>query len=244
MRCKKDLAKITMPSFYKECIEAFHNVKQKCREPATKEDVLRQYMWGNSWIKLKGECIQDKEWCKKGIQYVGDLFTVDGQVREEHIFGTLGDRAAHFLNMHRYVGAIPRSWKEILKSGENGSIGDDSVWVLDMENGSVDISKCKQRDIYMILMNGVTKSSAEDFWESKFQILDWETVYKMQNCAILQKKVRDFRWKIINKGLTTEAKLKHFTDSDGVCQLCNLEAEDEQHNDRLCNTRQFLAAYF
>ena len=34
---------------------------------------------------------------------------------------------------------------------------------------------------------------------------------------------------MVNKGLTTEAKLKHFTESNGMCKLCDLESEDERH---------------
>ena len=81
----------------------------------------------------------------------------------------------------------------------------------------------------MLFNDDVVKSCSEHFWETSPGPVNWQETYQMQQCVLLERKIRDFRWKVINKCLTTEAKLKHFTESNGICKLCELETEDEKH---------------
>ncbi len=229
LRCINDLGTLTMSGFYKECVQAFYALKQREVEPTCKDEVLRQYVWGNQWVKIQGINIHDKVWCKKGIKYVSDVFTEAGVIKEQYIFDVLQNREHNFLKLHRYVGAVPRKWKDVLKSGGNTIVRYQHFLTMCLRAGEVNLENCVLKDICRLLACDVIRSDVEKYWEGAFGLIDWSAVYLIQQCHLLERKVRDFRWLVINKGLTTEAKLKHFTESNGMCKLCDLESEDERH---------------
>ena len=232
LKCIHNVDISMMPLYYKECVQAYHILKLKELEPINKVDILGQYIWGNQWIKILGRGLHDKIWCKKGIIYVKDLFTKEGELKEQHIFDLLQNRAQNFVKLYSYVSAIPGRWKAVLRTGEHVNIGSvryQPILTLSLKDGTINLENCKIREIYNLLASDVVKSNAEQSWEAVLGPIDWSVVYQVQQCSLLERKVRDFRWKVINKCLTTEAKLKHFTDSNGVCKLCELETEDEMH---------------
>ena len=116
LKCIHNVDISMMPLYYKECVQAYHILKLKELEPINKVDILGQYIWGNQWIKILGRGLHDKIWCKKGIIYVKDLFTKEGELKEQHIFDLLQNRAQNFVKLYSYVSAIPGRWKAVLRT--------------------------------------------------------------------------------------------------------------------------------
>lgn len=154
---------------------------------------------------------------------------MEGDIKENDVFDLVKNRAQNFINFNRYISAVPRQWKDILRTGEMGDVQEQDLLTLQLQAGEAKLGKCRLRDFCSLLADGVVKSNAEQYWEGVFGPLDWNSVYKIQQCKVLEQKIRDFRWKVVNKCLTTETKLKYFTDSNGLCKLCDLEMEDELH---------------
>jgi len=229
LRCINDINMRRLPVYYRECVQAFHVLKENEVQPETKYEVLGQYLWGNKWIKLAGNSLHDASWCKVGIKQILDLFTSEGQVKEENVFDTVGNRDQNFIKLNRLVSAVPRHWKDILRTGVMGDVKDQNLLTLHLRTGVVNLEKCTLKQFCVLLSVENVKSDAELCWERVFGPIEWRDVYKIQQCKFISRKTRDFRWKVINKCLTTEAKLKHFTETDGSCKLCTLEQEDERH---------------
>ncbi len=72
-------------------------------------------------------------------------------------------------------------------------------------------------------------SKNEIMWEQLEPKIDWPQVYDIMSLKTLSRKAREFHWKIINRAVYTESKLKHWVDSDGTCCLCGSEEETLMH---------------
>ena len=143
-------------------------------------------------------------------------------------------RADFYLKVNKVVNAIPNEWRRLIRRNnahetENEDYSELTVVVIGAIK--VDLTVSKRKDLYAILIPKQESSRVERYWCEKFNLDMSECVsfYTSQTNQMLDRKVRDFKWKLINRCLTTEAKLKHIANSDGMCKLCEVEQEDEDH---------------
>ena len=71
---------VHLPIFYKECLEAFRNLKKS--KVATYEDVVDQIIWNNRNIVMHGKSLFEKHLFTKGIVKIGDLLSDTGKFLE------------------------------------------------------------------------------------------------------------------------------------------------------------------
>jgi hypothetical protein len=92
-----------------------------------------------------------------------------------------------------------------------------------------DILSTKRKHLYELLNSTKKKSAGEIYWEKKYENIDWQQLYVMLECQVLDRKVLDFQWKCLNGAIMTEQRLKTFNYSDGICKVCGAEDETLSH---------------
>ena len=180
------------------------------------------------------QVIHDREWCQNGVRRVKDILDATGQVLVQQLLEKVPQRADFYLKVNKVVNAIPNEWRRLIRRNnaqetENEDYSELTVVVIGAIK--VDLTVSKRKDLYAILIPKQESSRVERYWCEKFNLDMSECVsfYTSQTNQMLDRKVRDFKWKLINRCLTTEAKLKHIANSDGMCKLCEVEQEDEDH---------------
>jgi hypothetical protein len=178
--------------------------------------------------------VYDRAWCEDGIRHVKDIMTDLGEIRRQHLERKVSQKGGLILKLNKVMKAIPRLWKEILKTDgvantHNTSVNDD---ILCMHVGGeiVNIQNLSRKCVCQILMPIRSMSQCELYWENKFGHIEWQYIYScVQSNPLLSRKIKEFQWKVLNRCITTENKIKHFADSNGVCKLCGLEIENVEH---------------
>ena len=224
--------KQNIPKLYKECIKAWQKVR---KEGSTDEEVnciMEQFLWCNDKIKIKNTVLEDEKWSQAGIKRVKDIVDYGGRWKTDVAKQKVNDKAAVILKMNKLRNAIPKRWKELIKSSDSEQEPSDYVYDLKGE-----INKYKgetSRSIYFKLIAMKTeKSAAEVKWEEYFQFeINWRHVYKElnRNDTIRDRQEIDFSWKVIQNAVWTEERLKQkLKVSNGLCVRCQLEVEDMEH---------------
>ncbi len=233
------------PLFYKEMIQAWQKMKRITEIVKTREDVLNQIIWCNEQVKINGKVLSDSDWSQNGIQRIKDVMNSDGKMRIEYVSQIVKVKAEVMLKLNRIQKAIPRSWKERLKSSESDSVGKQELKVrkLTQEILKGDKIKVTEKSIYNVLMHEVNaqKSTGELRWEEILNIeIEWETVYRELNRkdSIRERKEIDFSWKCIQNVVWTEQKLKRIGQSNGICSRCGIEEEDLEHLLYMCECNE------
>jgi hypothetical protein len=223
-----------IPEFYRECIKAFWEAKGKANVPLDTVNIMNQYLWGNSAILSQGNVVHDREWCCNGVRRVKDILSNTGQVQVELLKTQVPQRADFYIKLNKYVNVIPVEWRETLKQNDahnNRNIGVQHNNTVIIGTQCIDLVACKRKDLYTMLMPLQETSRVEKYWCDKFDVNQRECTgfYMLQNNQLIERKVREFKWKLLNRCLSTEVKLKHIANSNGVCKLCSIEMEDEEH---------------
>ncbi len=219
-----------IPEFYKECVEALSILREREVFPDSNMTILNQYLWGNPRIRINGQQLHDKIWCKGGIRYVHDIMDYAGDVRRQYIQDKVSDKGSLILKLNKIVQAIPKLWRDTLKTGTPQI---QTVREQDMQDEivCVDNVHVSRKALCKRLLPVQYLSRCELYWQQKFGEVEWQKIYihGTQSNPLLDRKLKEFKWKVINKCLTTENKLKHFVDSTGICKLCGIESEDVEH---------------
>ncbi len=224
-----------MPEFYKECIEALSTLTKHEDLPDSSVKILSQYLWGNPNITIKEEPLHDPIWCREGIKYVCDLFSNTGEIKRDYINKTISNKGSIILKLNKLIAAIPKIWKEVLTMEQGGNDqslkeqGIHNMFCLTVEGESVDINGLSLKKLKQILVPKLCVSVCEQYWQDKFGDIEWNDVYDIYNNPLLERKIKEFNWKILNKCLSTENRIKYFAESDGVCKLCSIEDENVEH---------------
>ncbi len=229
----------TMPDFYKECVEAVRVLREREALPECKIDILNQYMWGNPRVQIEGEVLFDQAWCKSGIRYVKDILTDKGELQREQVDRKIVHKADIILKLNKFMKAIPKMWKGLLKTPGVATMTDTDIQgELDMNfgTGRIDIKALSRKCLYQLLIPKPRLSQCEQYWQNKFGEVEWSCVYSLHKNPLLDRRIKEFRWKVLNKCLTTEHKIKNFSESDGICKLCGIEIEDVEHLILDCET--------
>ena len=95
---KKQLKEIlSIPDFYQEAIIAYNKSKSQS-ETNFIQNISRQPLCGNEFIKHKKKTIWFKNWISSGILTVGNLMIQNGKLNPQYIYNKLSNKA-NFFNL-------------------------------------------------------------------------------------------------------------------------------------------------
>ena len=73
--CEHILRKENIPSYYKQLIRAWHKCKEEQNNMPTEAAKIRaQIIWGNKWVTSNGKTLWYKEWVKRKLIYLNDIY--------------------------------------------------------------------------------------------------------------------------------------------------------------------------
>ena len=166
-----------LPTFYKECLEAWSDFNGNHDIVATKQDVLNEIIWNNQNLLIDKQSIYSKKIKEAGFLKIGDILSNGFKLKCWNAFREKNISFSDYLLLQGIFSAILRNWKLAFKDGENTNnqtdktVSDDDVQ---------DITRMTSKSIYFTL---VKRIQIPPTVQSKFNslynisgITDWENI--------------------------------------------------------------------
>ena len=99
--------------FWKDVLSVYAEIHEV--DPKTKDQVREQIINNNKYVVIGGKSFYSKELAQKGMDQVGDWFDVQGKIKS---FVRVNEivPSITWWRYNQIVSAIPKSWKQIMKS--------------------------------------------------------------------------------------------------------------------------------
>ena len=104
---------LNLPPFYKEVLNAWFSLKA---EPKTIEEVQREILWNNKYVKIDEKSLFNKKLYENGLIYINDLLEDNGNIVS---YEMLTQSFGNCITPYNYIclkHAIPKKWRAMLKS--------------------------------------------------------------------------------------------------------------------------------
>ena len=104
------------------------------------KEVLEQYLWYNSSIKIESKLVGHKH--LQGITKIGNIYNVNRKnfLTWEEMVREFGEKVGSYLNHHALVRAIPRRWKNMLKEDIWGDVASTDWQVIQNNQNAAKIA--------------------------------------------------------------------------------------------------------
>jgi len=242
---------VHLPIFYKECLEAFRNLKKS--KVATYEDVVDQIIWNNRNIVIHGKSLFEKHLFTKGIVKIGDLLSDTGKFLESPKVLEANLSPIQYFKLIGIVDAIPKEWRLIIKEShiQHQQLYPqqhlDTVYIYIDETKS-DLLKASSKLLYKgFKTKKQTPPTAKRKLKDKYPevIEDWKKIYSLPFTVTLETKIREFQYKLLNDIIFTNERLFRFKMIESpMCTFCLKEVESLEHLLFYCDTtKDFWRAF-
>jgi len=214
---KDELAPNILPDFYKEVFMAYYKCQYK--KPVcemSSYEYLTQILWGNNMFKHKGKCLLYSNWIHSKIIHVKDLYDDDGNFINGAVFyeklNAKSNWITEYMTLKNVVHKITKRYKIDTTAGKYINIKEICKPVVVTRNSTVTIIDNKTKFFYEILVrNKFKRTYMEHVWKKELDTyIDcsyWEKIYKRVCCNIFDKKLCEFRYKLLHNLLCCNAKL-------------------------------------
>jgi hypothetical protein len=88
------------------------------KQPENIQDIVNQFIWLNSHIKINGKPTFHRLMYTSGIKYIKQLLDPNGNILQYQDFMTKYNIHIHFLNYYSIINAIPQQWKVKIATGD------------------------------------------------------------------------------------------------------------------------------
>ena len=202
----------SLPKFYKDVIAYWQELVQNV--PKTKNDVINQIIWNNQFIKINNVSVFYKNWYQNGVRYISCLLN-------DQKSGFLNMRSfqrkyqlkCNFLQYYGLLSAIPRTWKELLKSQNE-----------EVSSSPPPIEKLTCKIIYNLLIqhkNLPPPTAEKRLLMCGFDPAQRRKVYSLPFSVTKETKLSVFQFKIIHNILSTNSLLYKMKIVDSPdCPFC------------------------
>jgi hypothetical protein len=220
----------TIPKFYKDVILSYNESKVMKYEDF-KENLIRQPIWGNRFIKFNKKALFFKSWVKSGILAIGNLKLTEGRLDVNYIFNRIQDHRNLFCEINILQKALREA--KIIESVEPSRNIQLPKYNYRLKE-SHDWETTKSKFYYNNIVETIRMPPvSEQFWinKSSSQLTQetYRNIYKHKVKNIKDKKIAETNFKILNNILPCNEKLYIWGKSNTkMCTLCN-EIEDITH---------------
>ena len=250
---EKEIGQLSIPVFYKEVFFAYNKCKfTKSVEKMNNYDFLSQIIWCNNMFKFNGKCILFRNWINCGIIFVKDLFKENGQLLSStDIFGKLESKhnwmfeyrtivkvLKPFINMNLFDFTY---CKYINVTISDNVMLSDGIKTIDLNS----IWGRQQQFFYQILVSKkYCRPYIEKAWQKEFVIhiepSMWRKIYLRVCFSMCDKKLCEFRYKLLHNLLICNSKLyKWKCSTSDACYYCS-EAETTRHQLYECTEKRLI----
>jgi exonuclease III len=214
-----------LPTFYKQIILNWRKVKETYKID-NKEKIRNECIWLNDKIKTKNIPLYCGPSMRKGIKYISDLLSPEGNFLDHTQLNQKFTTTWTFLDILKVRLTIPSEWKNILLSNQEENLDQDVIY-----NKLNNLKTLKTKDIYIFLINAehdlTSISSSQTYWQTKYKLdentmkLAYTLPYRSSKLTILQ----SLQYKILSKILNCNYWLYKIKIKDSPkCRFCE---EDE-----------------
>ncbi|XP_060586418.1 uncharacterized protein LOC132742114 [Ruditapes philippinarum] len=226
----KSLNCSNVTEFYQELIKIWIKTRDlhKENQNLTFEQIRKQIIWGNRFIKIKNQCLFFKTWIKSNIYFLNDLLNDQGEVDQNVILNKLVDKRNCVVELNLLFKALPLAWKQTMKTFHSSQTKIKTEKRLKINNKPFELMDSKT--IYQILVNKVfIKPATHSYWSNKYETkLNWNDIYKFIT-RLPDNRYKQFKFRVINMIFTSkETRYKWKMVSSPLCNKCN-KIEDYQH---------------
>ena len=172
-------------------------------------------MWFNHFIKIGERSIFLKNVSEIGINTVGDVFNMDGSIRDFEELVQKGIQSSKYFTWIQLVNSITKDWRLIIKKAlprENGKLQlDITKYSCNVNKKMIPIKLLTCQTIYFrFVQNLKSQPTSAKYFEKKLQPQDkinWNHVFLLPRKVTTESKMRIFQYKILSKILFRNAKL-------------------------------------
>ena len=205
--------KICLPSYYKECLDAWSELNRKT--PNSSHEVINEITWNNRLLCIDKMSIYRDDMIKLGFLKIGHV------VRAYYsscfnVYGTsLLSPEQNFFLMS-LIDSFPAEWRAFAKSFTDSSLIEEipNDPKIGLGNGnSVPILNISSKQIYGIFLGKKQiPHTAQRKLTNKYPDInvEWDKVYSLPFRSTLDSKTREFQYKILNCIVYTNEKLYRF----------------------------------
>jgi hypothetical protein len=212
--------------FYWTILKSWNILRNIQKEDADVLDIRRQWLWMNKNIKINGQEIKWKLWIDKGINKIHNIVNNKGEFYTAREIEQKYNIICHFLRYNSLKDAIPKVWRDKLKTEnvQQNDITTQDELSLEINKHKVPIQKITNKIIYWELIEMIRITPIiKDKWIQEFKIPenDWENIFKVGK-VIRDTKIRTFQYKVIFKLIPCNLYLfKIGRSNSDKCHFCN-----------------------
>ncbi len=221
----------SLPKFYYNILKLWSEVGET--SPITK----RNNLWFNKKICIEKKSLFYKDFDQLGIQYVNDLYKVDGSLipfREWMARGIKGHRLIKWMGLTGKANSLQGRGSYIKEHNENIQLILRSGHTLIPTNSKV---------IYKQLLSWKTGGEVNipkvATYLKEIDDVDWGSVYWRGHTASIDTKTKEFQYRFVQDILANRYWLRKWQiEQSALCKYCNLEDEDIVHMFWTCRYTQ------
>lgn len=226
--CKKIPKNI--PRFYEDILNAWGSVSQSLiNEP---EDVLRQPLWNNSYIRINIDSRNILRMVDKGFLRVHHIWENNSGFNWDYVHAK-GMENRDFLLWMGIIHALPQKWKSILKDKELKVFDLPGGKYILLEGKPIGLDKVKSKQIYSKLISRKFMApTAQKRLSEKLSSpdIEWKEVYSHIYKTTIDTGLRWFQYKLLNNCLYLNKQLYKFKLIDSPrCSFCFIFLESVEH---------------
>lgn len=202
---RKDLERLRLAEFYVGMLLEYRKLQEPV--PCTSVQMLRETVWFNSNITVNKRTVFDERMYNCGIKYVGDLVDGRGKMLTYEKFNR--EYPACNIGFLKYAGiisAVPRMWKETIRSAGTGMRTEDrdKELYIKCRDKEISLKVIKTKQIYLMVNKISIVPTAFERWSNEgLGQLNWsEVMLTPYNCT-KSTKLQTFQYQIIHRFIPT-----------------------------------------
>ena len=232
-----------LPTFYKEIITTWFELKEKYTDPT---DKAYESLWYNKNVKVDGNPIFWNQWYIKGVFFIKDIIQENGDFMSIDTLYNIYGIHTNFLALLQIKNAIPYQWRQSLKASK--------IHYLTAGRNDIDLkykfipipfTKHKSFRLYQMLLKIKqekydTEPKCIQKWEQSFHFnpLEWKDIFIRPYVVCKSTIIQSFQYRLLHRVITCNhwlfnASLKESPD----CEVCGLD-DTLQHFFIECNLVQ------
>jgi hypothetical protein len=238
-----------IPKFYTDIhITYMKYFKQK---PTNIKEILDQSLWLNENIKIGNKYIYFKEWEKKGINKISDLFNKFGILYSHNQLSLKYNINSNFLQTAQIQTAIPPSWKKVINEYITPIIKENVDIRINLNETYRPLHSIKCKDFYWHIINSKQhKPTCISKWakSSNYFSYDidpkWKYIFTLPFTVTNETRLQSFQYKIINRTIACNKWLHSIKiKQSSKCEYCE-EEDSINHFFLLClNANNFWVSF-
>jgi hypothetical protein len=240
--------KLNINKFYLSILEYWTEIQNWDSEHMTAIDIREQCLWLNKNIKIDNKEVKWSTWMEHNIFLIHDILDSKGNFLSINSIEQLFGLKCHFLKYNSIKDAIPKSWREKLKTIDvpRNNININENLHIKINNQQIPLNLINNKMAYWKLIEKiqiphVTKAAWED--ELKVDKNEWKHVFNIP-LVIRDTKIRTFQYKLILNLIPCNQYLFRIKRHDtNICNYCPAEDNITHYFYECTNTKQFWLGF-